>query len=157
MALTNQDLLAISGLLEDKLKSELQPMRAELESLGADVSELKCDMSQVLSETARIQPIKEDIQLLKEETAGFKTDVGIFKIDMVTFKFDLSDAKEEVRYLKRKVENVVVPQMLLLGDDRPAEEERYAKEEERLDALEADVAFLKQRVAEQEEKIQKLA
>ena len=150
MALTNQDLLAISGLLEDKLKSELQPMRAELESLGADVSELKCDMSQVLSETARIQPIKEDIQLLKEETAGFKTDVGIFKID-------LSDAKEEVRYLKRKVENVVVPQMLLLGDDRPAEEERYAKEEERLDALEAEVAFLKQRVAEQEEKIQKLA
>ena len=54
MALTNQDLLAISGLLEDKLKSELQPMRAELESLGADVSELKCDMSQVLSELSWI-------------------------------------------------------------------------------------------------------
>ena len=156
MALTNRDLEAVSGLLKETLKSELQPMKAGLECLGTQVRELKSDMGQVLLETAKIQPIKEDIQLMKEETAGFKTDVGIFKIDMVTFKFDLSDTKEEVRCLKRKVENVVVPQMLLLGDGLPGEEERRA-EEERLQALEADVALLKQKVAEQEEKIQKLA
>ena len=157
MALTNRDLEALSGLLKETLKSELQPMKAGLQCLGTDARELKSNMEQVLLETAKIQPIKEDIQLLKEETAGFKTDVGILKIDMVTFKFDLSDTKEEVRYLKRKVENVVVPQMLLLGDGRPGEEEGRREEEERLDALEADVALLKQIVAEQEQKIQKLA
>ncbi len=157
MALTNRDLEALSGLLKETLKSELQPMKAGLQCLGTDARELKSNMEQVLLETAKIQPIKEDIQLLKEETAGFKTDVGILKIDMVTFKFDLSDAKEEVRYLKRKVENVVVPQMLLLGDGLPGEEGRPAKEAERMEALEADVAFLKQKVAEQEQKIQKLA
>ena len=154
MALTKQDLHAISGLLENRLKSELQPMKDGVESLGTEVAQLKSGMDQVLGETAKIQPIKEDIQLLKEEMAGFKTDVGILKIDMVTFKFDLSDTKEEVRCLKRKVENVVVPQMLLLGDGR---EERPFAEEERLDALEADVALLKEKMARQEKQLQRLA
>ncbi|MCI8505195.1 MAG: hypothetical protein HFI67_03290 [Lachnospiraceae bacterium] len=157
MALTKQDLHAISGLLENRLKSELQPMKDGIESLGTEVAQLKSGVDQVLGETAKIQPIKEDIQLLKEETAGFKTDVGILKIDMVTFKFDLSDTKEEVRCLKRKVENVVVPQMLLLGDGRSGREEWSVVEEERLDALEADVALLKEKMAKQEKQLQRLA
>lgn len=60
MALTNEDLLAISRLLDVKLKAELQPMKNEIQTLRSD---LQGEIQSVKAELhAEIQSVKTELQ-----------------------------------------------------------------------------------------------
>ena len=48
MALTNDDLLAISHLLDVKLKAEIQPIKNEVQTLKSDIHEIKLFQENVL-------------------------------------------------------------------------------------------------------------
>lgn len=47
MALTNEDLLAISEMMDTKLKSGLQPLKSDLEAVKSDVQAVKNEIHQV--------------------------------------------------------------------------------------------------------------
>lgn len=64
MTLTNEDLLAISKLLDTKLDGRFKVLEDELQSVKEDVQNLKDDMQGV---KADIQGLKEDVQSLKQE------------------------------------------------------------------------------------------
>lgn len=57
MALTSEDLLAISEIMDTKLKTELQPLKNDMQELKSDVEVLKDDM----------QDMKDDMQGMKDE------------------------------------------------------------------------------------------
>lgn len=48
MSLTNEDLLAISQLLDTKLKSELQPIKNDMESMKNDMHNMKLFQENIL-------------------------------------------------------------------------------------------------------------
>ena len=48
MALTNEDLLAISRLLDVKLKAEIQPMKNEIQTLKSEIHEIKLFQENVI-------------------------------------------------------------------------------------------------------------
>ncbi len=56
MALTNEDLLAISQLLDVKLKAELQPMKNEIQTLRSEIQFVKTELQ------AEIQSVKTELQ-----------------------------------------------------------------------------------------------
>lgn len=47
MALTNDDLLAISHLLDVKLKAEIQPIKNEMQTVKSDIQTLKSEIHQI--------------------------------------------------------------------------------------------------------------
>lgn len=55
MALTSEDLLAISEIMDTKLKTELQPLKNDMQELKSDVEVLKDDM----------QNMKDELHLMK--------------------------------------------------------------------------------------------
>ena len=72
MALTREDLQAISELLDVKFDQKLQPIKKE-------IVELKEDMSNVKKEIAGL---KEDMSSVKEEIAGLKEDMSSVKAEI---------------------------------------------------------------------------
>lgn len=48
MSLTNEDLLAISQLLDTKLKSELQPIKNDIHSLKDDVTKINLTLENII-------------------------------------------------------------------------------------------------------------
>ena len=56
MALTQDDLLAISQLLDVKLKAEIQPIKNEIQSLKSDVQSVKTELQ------AEMQALKAELQ-----------------------------------------------------------------------------------------------
>ena len=79
MALTNEDLLAISQLLDTKLRAELQ---AELQPLKDDIRDIKLDIENV---------IKPQIQLLAENyvPAAKRYENAVIQIESMQADIDI--------------------------------------------------------------------
>lgn len=56
MALTNEDLLAISQLLDVKLRAEIQPIKNEMQTLRSEIQHVKSELH------AEIQSVKNELQ-----------------------------------------------------------------------------------------------
>ena len=92
MALTNEDLLAISQLLDTKLKAELQPLKD-------DIRDIKLDIENT------IQP---QIQLLAENyvPAAKRYEVAVPKIEAMQADIDImkkviAEHSEQIKQLQR--------------------------------------------------------
>lgn len=75
MALTNEDLLAISQLLDSKLqpiKSDIQELKLDTQQLKTEVQQLKQDVQQLKTE---VQQLKQDNQEIKEHIATIKIHI----------------------------------------------------------------------------------
>ncbi len=65
MPLTNEDLAAISQLLDTKLESALQPVKDDMQLMKDDMQLMKDDM----------QLVKDDMQLMKDDMQLMKQDI----------------------------------------------------------------------------------
>jgi chromosome segregation ATPase len=117
MALTTEDLLAISQLLDAKLdskfKTELQPIKDGLLLLKDDVQTLKSDV-QLLKDN--VQTLKSDVQLLKDDVQALKSDVQVLKGDVQVLKDDVQVLKDDIQVLKDDVQ-VLKDDVQVLKDD----------------------------------------
>lgn len=78
MALTNEDLLAISQLLDVKLKAELQPIKDDITSIKLDIENTIKPQIQILAENylpaakryeravAKVDAMQADIDIMKK-------------------------------------------------------------------------------------------
>ena len=120
-------LLAISNMLDSKLKSELQPFKNELtRELQTIRSELAGELQYIRSELAG------ELQDIRSELAGELQDI---RSELQTLKNDQQSLRAEVHSIKLYQENIILPRLATIED----------------------IALLKQVVAEHSEKIQKLA
>ena len=147
MNLTNEDLFAISELLDEKLKSELQPVKEDIAELKTDVSQLKTDVA----------GLKTDVSQLKTDVAGLKTDVSQLKTDVAGFKTEIPSLKEEIKKLKLNQENIIMPQIRILAENYIPAAKRYEIAISQIDTMQADIDTLKHVVSEHSEKLKNLA
>lgn len=82
MALTNEDLLAISKLLDVKLKAEILPMKNEIQSLR---NELHAEIQAVKSELhAEIQAVKSELQTEIQQIKMFQENIIMPQLNTIS-------------------------------------------------------------------------
>ena len=147
----NELLLAISNMMDTKLKSELQPIRNEMHVFKNEVrNELKEVKEDVRNVKEELREVKEDVQHVKEELQEVKEDVQ-------NVKDDLRNVKAEVHCIKLYQENITLPRLNTIEACYTDTYRRYASYTEKIEAVFEDVRMLKIVVAEHSEKLRKLA
>ncbi len=135
MALTHDDLLAISQLLDVKLKAEIQPIKNEIQSVKAELqaeiqsvkAELQAEIQSVKAELqAQIQSVEAELQAQIHKIEVFQKEVLLLRLDTI-----------ESCYLSTYY--------------------RYKDSVEGYEALQADNAVMKAVIMEHSDKLQKLA
>ena len=153
MALTNDDLLAISQLLDVKLKAEIQPIKNEIQTLKIAIqyvrTELQAEIQSVRTELqAEIQSVKTELQA---EIQSVRTEL---QAEIQSVKANL---ETEIRQIKLFQENQIMPRLNTIEACYLSTYERYKDSVEGYEALQADNEIMKQVIMEHSGKLQKLA
>lgn len=170
-------LLAISNMLDTKLKAEFQALRMELhegiQALGTELheeiqavrTELHEEIQAVRAELyGEIQSVRAEVQDLRAELQEVKADVQTLKAEVQTLKAEVQTLKDEVQTLKDEMhriklyqENVIMPRINTIEACYTDTFKRYAMYVEKMESTFQDVEMLKIVVAEHSEKLKKLA
>lgn len=134
-------LLAISNMLDTKLKAEFQALRMELHE------EIQAVRTELYGE---IQSVRAEVQDLREELQEVKADVQTLKAEVQTLK-------EEMHRIKLYQENVIMPRINTIEACYTDTFKRYAMYVEKMESTFQDVEMLKIVVAEHSEQLKKLA
>lgn len=161
MILTNEDLLAISQVVDTRLDIRLKPIEQDIKELKSDVAVLKEDVS----------VLKKDVIVLKKDVAVLKEDVTVLKENVAVLKKDVIALKENVTILNGKVqeletglrsvrlfqENVILPRLNTIESCYTDTYRRYQKDCDKMETAFQDIDLLKKVAIDHSEKLQKLA
>ena len=145
----NELLLAISDMMDTKLKSELQPIRHEMRVFKNEVqNELKAIKTELHSE---IQAVSTELRAeIREVNEGLHTEIQ-------EVKTDVRGLKHEVHYIRLYQENIILPRLNTIEACYTDTYRRYASYTEKIEAVLEDVRVLKSVVTEHSEKLRKMA
>ena len=129
----NELLLALSGMLDKKLKAELQPIKNEL------------------------QTMKDDIADMKGEIAGMKGEIADIRNEIASIKSNMLIMQNEIRQIKLCQENIILPRLDTIESCYSDTFNRYRTYADKMDSVFEDVELLKTVVTHHSEKLQKLA
>ncbi len=164
----NELLLAMSDLLDTKLKAELQPIRddihilkgemqevkSEIRILKKDVETLKCEMQEVKSE---IRVLKKDVQTLKCEMQEVKGDIRLLKTEVQVVKTEMQAMKTDLCQVKLYQENILEPRLNTIEACYASTYDRYKRDAERMETAFSDIEILKRTVENHSIQLQRLA
>ncbi len=153
MALTHDDLLAISQLLDVKLKAEIQPIKNEIQSVKTEIQSVKAELQ------AEIQSVKAELQAeIQSVKAELQAQIQSVEAEL---QARIQSVEAELQAQIHKIE-VFQKEVLLLRLDTIescylSTYYRYKDSVEGYEALQADNAVMKAVIMEHSDKLQKLA
>lgn len=133
MILSNEDLLAISQIVDTRLDIRLKPIEQDIRELKSDVAELKQDVAE----------LKQDVIVLKQDVAGLKEDVESLKTGLHSVKLFQ--------------ENIILPRLNTIESCYTDTYRRYQRNNDKMEAAFDDIDLLKKTVVDHGERLQKLA
>ena len=131
----NELLLAISDMLDTKLRAELQPLRNEMHDFK---DEMRSEM----------QGFKDE---MRNEMQGFN---GEMRNEMYDFKDEM---RNEIHQIKLFQENIILPRLNTIESCYLDTYRRYRDNADRMEAVYEDVDIMKKVLVEHSEQLQKLA
>ncbi len=142
----NELLLAISNMMDVKLKAGLAPIKNDVQEIKQDVHNLK---SRMQSMESRMQSMESRMQSMENRMQNVENEV-------CQIKNELRQVKNEVHQIKLCQENVILPRLNTIEACYTETFKRYKDNADKMDAAFEDIALLKETVAEHSEQIQKL-
>ena len=142
MALTNDDLLSISQLLDVKLKAEIQPIKNEMQTLRNEIRSVKTELQ------GEIQAVKAElqgeIQVVKAELQG---EIQAVKAEL----------QAEIHQIKLFQENIMMPRLNTIESCYTSTYDRYKNSIEEYERMQADNELMKEIIMEHSAQLQKMA
>lgn len=133
MILTNEDLLAISQIVDRRLEIKLKPMEKDISTLNEKVDALD---KKVDSLEEKVNSLDEGFHILNERVESLETGL------------------HNVRLFQ---ENVILPRLNTIESCYLDTFKRYQKNADKMEIVYEDVDLLKKVVSDHSEKLQKLA
>ena len=140
----NELLLAISDMMDKKLKSEIQ---AELQPLKDDISHIKGD----------INYMKSDINHLNDDVSNIKSDINHLNDDVSNIKSDINHLNDDINSIKMHLENVTDKNIQLLAENYVPAAKRYEKATAKIETMQTDIDVIKSVILEHSDKLQKIS
>ena len=140
----NELLLAISDMMDKKLKSEIQ---AELQPLKDDISHIKGD----------INYMKSDINHLNNDVGNIKSDINHLNDDISNIKSDINHLNDDINSIKMHLENVTDKNIQLLAENYVPAAKRYEKATAKIETMQTDIDVIKSVILEHSDKLQKIS
>ncbi len=154
MALTNEDLMAISQLFDSRLDSKLEPLKIDMQEMKNDITYIKDDITGLKTD---VSDLRTDVSDLKTDVSGLKTDVSDLKIEVSGLKSDVSRLKTDVTCIKLDIEHDIKPQIQLLAENYVPAANRFEKTSIALDTMQSDVELMKKVITEHSAKLQQIS
>lgn len=133
----NELLLAISEMINKKLKSELAPLKSELQETKQELHQMKrCQENMILPQ----------LDTIKSELA-----------ELAPLKSELQETKQELHQLKLYQENIILPRLDTIESCYTDTYKRYKNYADKMDAFFDDIAVMKKVIQEHSETLQKIS
>lgn len=153
MALTNEDLLAISNLLSP-IKEDIAGMKKDIVGMQNEILGMRNDITDIRKDISGMQS---DIVGTQNDVAGMKNDIAGMKNDIAGMKNDIAELKKDVLIINLKLENDVIPRLQNIESCYISTYDRYREGVEEHEEMKKDIEILKKVVEVHSEKFQQLA
>ena len=163
----NELLLAISDMMDHKLKSELQPIKNDLQTVKNEVQLVKNEVQLVKEDLQavkedlqtvkdKVQTVENDLQAVKNEVQAVKNEVQAVKNEVQTVKNEVQAVKDDVHHMKLYQENIIMPRLNTIESCYTDTYGRYRNYSDKMEAAFEDIELLKRVVSEHSMKLQAL-
>ena len=168
MALTNEDLQAISYLLDTKIGSALQPITDEIREVKEDLKGVKTEVRELKEDfkgvKAEVRELKEDLKGVKADLEGVKAEVREMKVDFEGMKTEIQDLRDglesvnvEVRKINLHLENVTDKNIQILAENYVPAAKRYESAAEEIMTIKSEQYVMKKVITKHSEMFQKIS
>ncbi len=154
MALTNEDLLAISQLLDTKLDARLKPIENDIKSIR-DEQVLMRDEQRRFRDVQAL--MRDEFSLMRDEQALIKEEQALIKEEQALIRDEQALIKDEQRKIRLIIENDILHAINILSENYVPASKRYENAAEKMDSMQTDIDILKKVVAEHSEKLRKIS
>ena len=160
----NELLLAMSDMLDTKLRAELRPLRNEMQDmkseLQGEMQDMKSELqNEMLSMKSELQGEMQDMKSgLQGEMQDMKSELQGEMQDMKSeLQGVIRNMQSEIHQIKLCQENMILPQLETIESCYVDTYHRYRNNADRMDAVFEDVDIMKKVITEHSKTLQKLA
>ncbi len=160
----NELLLAMSDMMDTKLKAELQPLRNEMRDMKDELrnemlnvkNELQSEIQDVRSELrSEIQDVRSELRSeIQDVRSELQDEIQSVRSELQKVEQNL---KKEIHLLKLCQENLILPRLNTIESCYSDTYRRYRDDADRIEAVSADVDIMKKVITEHSQKFQMLA
>lgn len=158
MILTNEDLLAISQVVDRRLEIKLKPIEKDISTLNEKVDALD---EKVDALDKKVDSLEKKVDSLEEKVDSLEEKVDSLEESLDEGFHILNERVESLETGLHNVrlfqENVILPRLNTIESCYLDTFKRYQKNADKMEIVYDDVDLLKKVVAEHSEKLQKLA
>ena len=165
MSLTNEDLLAISQLLDTKLDARLKPIENDIKSIRDEQILMKdeqrrlwegqkglCDEQRKLWEGQK--ELRDEQKELRDEQKKIRDEQ---REELKELREGQKELRDEQKRINLIIENDILHGINILVENYVPAAKRFEKAVERMDAMQADIDIMKKVLAEHSEKLEKIS
>ncbi len=133
MALTSEDLLAISQLLDTKLDARLKPMEND------------------------IRFIRDEQILMRDEQSRLRDEQALMRKEQALMREEQALMKEEQARINLIIENDILHAINILVENYLPAAKRYENATEKIESMQTDIDIMKKVIADHSEKFKKIS
>ena len=133
MALTSEDLLAISQLLDTKLDARLKPMEND------------------------IRFIRDEQILMRDEQSRLRDEQALMRKEQALMRQQQALMKEEQARINLIIENDILHAINILVENYLPAAKRYENATEKIESMQTDIDIMKKVIADHSEKLKKIS
>ena len=161
MSLTNEDLLAISQLLDTKLDARLKPIENDIKSIRDEQILMKDEQRRLWEGQKGLcdeqRKLWEGQKELRDEQKELRDEQRKQREELKELREGQKELRDEQKRINLIIENDILHGINILVENYVPAAKRFEKAVERMDAMQADIDIMKKVLAEHSEKLEKIS
>ncbi len=154
MILTNEDLLAISQIVDKRLEIRLKPIEKDISALDDKVNALD-DKVNALDD--KVNALDDKVNALDDKVNALDDKVNALDNKFIDLNHRVESLESGLHNVRLFQENIILPRLNTIESCYLDTFNRYQKNADKMEIVYEDVDLLKKVAADHSEKLQKLA
>ena len=154
MILTNEDLLAISQIVDKRLEIRLKPIEKDISALDDKVNALDVKVNAL---DDKVNALDDKVNALDDKVNALDDKVNALDNKFIDLNHRVETLESGLHNVRLFQENIILPRLNTIESCYLDTFNRYQKNADKMEIVYEDVDLLKKVAADHSEKLQKLA